>query len=92
VSFPPQSCLWPILLLLLLILILSLLLHDSVLGHKAVDSARKYTKSWTVIFVSKWDREAWTGFIWLRMGTGGGILWNDSEHWGAKIACSFLRS
>jgi len=22
----------------------------------------------------KWDREAWTGLIWLRTGTGGGYL------------------
>jgi hypothetical protein len=22
----------------------------------------------------KWDREAWTGLIWLRIGTGGGLL------------------
>jgi hypothetical protein len=22
----------------------------------------------------KWDREAWTGLIWLRIGTGGGFL------------------
>jgi len=22
----------------------------------------------------KWDVEAWTGFIWLRIGTGGGQL------------------
>ena len=22
----------------------------------------------------KWDREAWTGLIWLRLGTGGGRL------------------
>ena len=22
----------------------------------------------------KWDEGAWTGFIWLRIGTGGGIL------------------
>jgi hypothetical protein len=23
----------------------------------------------------KWDGEAWTGFIWLRIQTGGGLLW-----------------
>jgi hypothetical protein len=23
---------------------------------------------------NKWDREAWTGLIWLRIGTGGGLL------------------
>jgi hypothetical protein len=22
----------------------------------------------------KWDGEAWTGFVWLRIGTGGGHL------------------
>jgi hypothetical protein len=22
----------------------------------------------------KWDAEAWTGLIWLRIGTGGGLL------------------
>jgi hypothetical protein len=22
----------------------------------------------------KWDGEAWTGLIWLRIGTGGGLL------------------
>ena len=22
----------------------------------------------------KWDREAWTGLIWLRIGTSGGLL------------------
>jgi hypothetical protein len=22
----------------------------------------------------KWDRGAWTGLIWLRIGTGGGVL------------------
>jgi hypothetical protein len=26
-----------------------------------------------VIF-KKWDGGAWTGLIWLRMGTGGGLL------------------
>jgi hypothetical protein len=65
-------------LLLLLLLLLSLLLHDSVLGLKAVDSARKYTRNWTVIIVRMWDGEAWTGLIWLRIGTGGVILWNGS--------------
>jgi hypothetical protein len=25
--------------------------------------------------VRKWDLEAWTGFIWVRIGTGGGHLW-----------------
>ena len=24
--------------------------------------------------VRKWDWEAWTGLIWLRIGTGGGLL------------------
>jgi len=24
---------------------------------------------------NKWDGEAWTGLIWLRMGIGGGRLW-----------------
>jgi hypothetical protein len=24
--------------------------------------------------VMKWDGEAWTGFIWLRIGAGGGLL------------------
>jgi hypothetical protein len=24
--------------------------------------------------VKKWDGEAWTGFIWLRIGVGGGML------------------
>jgi hypothetical protein len=23
---------------------------------------------------SKWDEEAWTGFMWLRIGTGGGLF------------------
>jgi len=23
----------------------------------------------------KWDGEAWTGLIWLRIGTGAGLLW-----------------
>ena len=23
----------------------------------------------------KWEKEAWTGLIWLRIGTGGGLLW-----------------
>jgi hypothetical protein len=23
----------------------------------------------------KWDGRPWTGFIWLRIGTGGGLLW-----------------
>jgi hypothetical protein len=22
----------------------------------------------------KWDRRAWTGLVWLRIGTGGGLL------------------
>jgi hypothetical protein len=26
---------------------------------------------------SKWDGEAWTGFIWLEIGTGGGHLWTQ---------------
>jgi hypothetical protein len=25
-------------------------------------------------WILKWDGEAWTGFIWLRTGTGGGLL------------------
>jgi hypothetical protein len=24
--------------------------------------------------VKKWDGEEWTGLIWLRIGTGGGLL------------------
>ena len=24
--------------------------------------------------VKKWDGEAWAGLIWLRIGTGGGLL------------------
>jgi hypothetical protein len=24
--------------------------------------------------IVKWDRGAWTGLIWLRIGTGGGLL------------------
>jgi hypothetical protein len=24
--------------------------------------------------LKKWDRGAWTGLIWLRIGTGGGLL------------------
>jgi hypothetical protein len=24
--------------------------------------------------LKKWDGEAWTGLIWLRIGTGGGLL------------------
>jgi len=62
----------------------------TVLGHKGVDSARKYTRNWTVIFVMKWDGEAWIGLIWLVMGTGGGILWNGSEPWDAKIVGNFF--
>ena len=30
---------------------------------------------WKIIFkriFKKWDEEAWTGLIWLRIGTGGG--------------------
>jgi len=92
-SIPPQSCLWPIILLFLLLLLLfSLLLHDSILGHKAVDSARKYTRNWAVIFVRKWDWEAWTELVWLGIGTGDVILWNVNEPWGAKIAGNFLTS
>jgi hypothetical protein len=60
------------------------------LGHKAVDSARKYSRNWTVILVRKWDGEAWIGLVCLMIGTGGGILWNGSEPWDAKIAGSFL--
>jgi hypothetical protein len=26
------------------------------------------------IILKKWDGEAWTGLIWLRIGTGGGRL------------------
>jgi hypothetical protein len=51
-----------------------------------------YVVDWTVIFVRKWDGEAWTGLIWLTIGTGGGILWNGNEPWGAKIAGKFLTS
>jgi hypothetical protein len=32
---------------------------------------------WEEIFrwiFRKWDGEAWTGLIWLRTGTGGGLL------------------
>jgi hypothetical protein len=24
---------------------------------------------------NKWDVEAWNGLLWLRIGTGGGVLW-----------------
>jgi hypothetical protein len=23
----------------------------------------------------KWDGDEWTGLLWLRIGTGGGLLW-----------------
>jgi hypothetical protein len=26
------------------------------------------------LIVKKWDGGAWTGLIWLRIGTGGGLL------------------
>jgi hypothetical protein len=26
------------------------------------------------LIFKKWDRKAWTGLIWLRIGTGGGLL------------------
>jgi hypothetical protein len=26
------------------------------------------------LIFKKWDRETWTGLIWLRIGTGGRIL------------------
>ena len=26
------------------------------------------------LIFKKWDGEAWTGLIWLRIGTGGGLL------------------
>jgi hypothetical protein len=28
----------------------------------------------TKMDIQKWDGEAWTGLIWLRIGTGGGLL------------------
>ena len=27
------------------------------------------------LIFQKWDTRAWTGLIWLRIGTGGGLLW-----------------
>ena len=27
------------------------------------------------IIIKKWGVKAWTGLIWLRIGTGGGLLW-----------------
>jgi hypothetical protein len=32
---------------------------------------------WSIILkwiVKKWDEETWTGLLWLRIGTGGGLL------------------
>jgi hypothetical protein len=26
------------------------------------------------LYLQKWDRGAWTGLIWLRIGAGGGFL------------------
>jgi hypothetical protein len=26
------------------------------------------------LIFKKWDREAWTGLLWLRIGTAGGLL------------------
>jgi hypothetical protein len=34
-------------------------------------------RRWRIILkwiLKKWDGEAWTGLIWLRIGTGGGLL------------------
>ena len=35
--------------------------------------------------------EAWTGSIWLRMGTGGGLLWMRYEHMGSIKCGEFLQ-
>ena len=28
-----------------------------------------------LIVFKNWDGRAWTGLIWIRIGTGGGLLW-----------------
>jgi len=38
---------------------------------KDVNIYRRIILRW--IF-KKWNRSAWTGFIWFRVGTGGGLL------------------
>jgi len=35
------------------------------------DIAARITVQWVF---KKWDMRAWTGLIWLRTGTGGGLL------------------
>jgi hypothetical protein len=39
--------------------------------------------------LKKWDGEAWTGLIWLRIGTGAGTCKRDIESWGS-IKCGEL--
>jgi len=36
----------------------------------------RHRRRWGIILnvFSKWNGEAWTGFIWLGIGTGGGLL------------------
>jgi hypothetical protein len=53
--------------------------------------------------LKKWNREAWSGLVWLRMGTGGRCLWMQwctfgfRKMWGRcellmkdSVACSWL--
>jgi hypothetical protein len=35
---------------------------------------RKWENRPHIKMIKKWDTEAWTGLIWLRIGTGGGLL------------------
>jgi len=38
----------------------------------------------------KWDGEAWTGLLWLRIGTGGGCFECGNEHYGTIKCGEFL--
>jgi len=41
-------------------------------------------------FFKKWDGEAWTGLIWLRIGTGGGCFECGNEYSGSIKCREFL--
>jgi hypothetical protein len=41
-------------------------------------------------FFKKWDGEAWTGLMWLRIGTGGGLFEWGNKHSGSIKCREFL--
>ena len=43
-------------------------------GKRPLGRSRHRWKDNVKMDLKKWDGEAWTGFIWLKIGSGGGII------------------